>query len=395
MKKYIIIAFIAIVSILGFIFVKNNKDSIESKDQKANIANNIITASGSQDFNISVVLPLSGNMQKYGQEIKEVLMMASDEINSSTMFSGNLKLQFIDGGCDRDLASKNIREQINPDKINAIMGGICQEETEAINSFSLSDKVIYLNIGQTASDYVKNNVLSINFYPSLESQIQMLSDLAFKKKNKKIAILKDRSIYGDRIANIFEADFEYKGGEVFIDSVDINIASSQAILDKINNFKKSGSSSLFLALSDVNYTREILNSMRKVRWFAPLYLSNNLSQSIADFGSKSNDLDSAISMNFDLSANNDNFNLFNQRYFAKYKNDIVYKDNAIIAYDAIYFIIDANEAVGVRNDALLDWMSSIKDWIGISGPVVIGQDGYRLGSYSPFIVTNGRLEAIK
>lgn len=390
-----IIAFVAIVSILGFIFVKNNKDSIENKDQRANIATNIITASGSQDFNISVVLPLSGNMQKYGQEIKDVLMMASDEINNSAKFSGNLKLQFIDGGCDRDLASKNIKTQIDSSKINVIMGGVCQEETEAINAFSLLDKVIYVNIGQTASDYVKNNALSINFYPSLESQIQMLSDLAFKKKNKKIAILKDRSIYGDRMANIFEADFEYKGGEVSIDSVDINIASSQIILDKINNLKKSGSSSLVLALSDVNYTREILNSMRKVRWFAPLYLSNNLSQSIADFGSKSNALDSAISMNFDLSANNDNFNLFNQRYSAKYNKDIVYKDNAIIAYDAIYFIIDANEAVGVRNDALLDWMSSIKDWIGISGPVVIGQDGYRLGSYSPFIVKNGRLEAIK
>ena len=81
---------------------------------------------------------------------------------------------------------------------------------------------------------------------------------------------------------------------------------------------------------------------------------------------------------------------FVSAYKAKYNVDIPYAGYMAPTYDAVYLLRDGIRAVGYNGEKLAAWSRTINNWMGVSGSVVIGQDGDRVSGHKPEIISGGK-----
>lgn len=380
MFKKIIITFIIIIVglVLGYKFLINHKGD-NLGEVSANINQNLaFISSSSQQFRILALLPLSGRQEQLGKEISNIFEMATSELNSSTNFNGHIDLVVLDGGCEQETALNNLKKYKEIDKVDALIGGVCLSEAKVLNDLSRSSDKIFLNIGYGNKNILEDNPLTVNTKSEILDHARSFSDIIYNKKIKNIGVIELGDSDSSEISRIFVEDFKSKGGDASELSLKDSLASGQEamIREKILDLKKGGATGLFMPFYDYAVALEITKAMKESRWFVPLILSDKLAWQVVGIASQSQAkvFDRALTSHPILSGDNNIVDMVEQRYRGRFGVSIIFKSDVLLAYDSFYFLADAFNSVAKNNQALLDWMSNIRDWRGIAGPFIIGSD---------------------
>lgn len=168
---------------------------------------------------IGFIGPLTGDLSTIGENVKDAVSLAVDEINSSGGINGRqLEVIYEDGKCNGKDASSAANKLINIDKVPVILGGACSGETMSFTEIAEQAKVVTLSYCSSnpaitnAGDYIFRD------YPSDSFQGKVAANYTFDKLGKKkAAILYIKNEWGEGLKQVFSDSFKEKGGTITIE----------------------------------------------------------------------------------------------------------------------------------------------------------------------------------
>lgn len=165
---------------------------------------------------IGSIGPLTGDLAYIGENMKEAVELAEDEINQSGGIKGKkIEVIFEDGKCDPKEAANAGNKLINVDKVAVIIGGLCSSETLAVAPLAEKSKVILLSAASTnpkiteAGDYIFRDVPSDSFQGAFAAEY-----VKTKLNKKSVALLKCLSDWCLGVNDAFKAEFLRLGGRI-------------------------------------------------------------------------------------------------------------------------------------------------------------------------------------
>ncbi len=174
----------------------------------------------SDTIKIGIILPLTGDLAKFGEIEKNSFMMALEEINALGAVHGKkLELVIEDTQGKPEIARSALEKLVTQDKVVMIGGGYSSSETYAAVSVAQKQKVPFLvntgaadNITEQGYEYIFRLNPPVSEYPSsLES---FLKESA--KDVKTAVILFENSLFGQSGSKEFEAQATKWGLKVLL-----------------------------------------------------------------------------------------------------------------------------------------------------------------------------------
>jgi len=195
MKKYLVpIIVVIIIIILVVIFYKPQPEDI---------------------IKIGIIGPLTGNAGEYGQNIKNALGMALEEINKTGGVKGRkLQLIYEDSACEPAKGVTAIQKLINVDEISIVIDMACSSVALAEAPIAETSKVLLML--STASNYKIKDAGEYIFrvFPSDAFQGKELAEFIISSNYKKVAVIYINNDYGFGLQKVFSEEFKQLGGKI-------------------------------------------------------------------------------------------------------------------------------------------------------------------------------------
>ena len=318
---------------------KQTIDSVAEKEKKENNENII---------EIGFIGPISGDSPE-GESAKTGALLAIDDINNVGGINGKkISLVMENGMCTANDSAKAFKKMTNEHNIQAILT-VCNSETLSVAL--TTKKTVVIGVQTTSPDlqYAGDNVFSM--WPSYEYQGEVLAKYAYKNKLNKTSIIFTDNDYAIAVKNAFKTKFESLGGKIneewyYEKGIDYESKMNYNVSEnRENDF-------IFVA------SQEPLKGLEKI--------------TIPLLGTPESTEINGIYARYELDESNSKVMGFDQNYTKKYGHAAPDKLIAANSYDAIKIIAeyfgsdgDNDEIEDYKN--LKDYISSLKDWNGVSG----------------------------
>lgn len=165
-------------------------------------------------YRVGAVIPLSGQFEAYGRNVKNGLTLALEEINASGGVKGKtLDILFEDDRSDEKVAAGKAKALA--DNVPVIIGGVTSNEALAMAPICEKAKVVLLS--PTASSPKLTGIGQYFFrnYPSDTLEGSVMAEYAVRRmKIRTVAILYIDKEYGKGITDVFKERFQGLGGVV-------------------------------------------------------------------------------------------------------------------------------------------------------------------------------------
>lgn len=171
----------------------------------------------SKEMKIGAILPLTGDIAAYGENCKNGIDLAVDEINSGGGLDGKkVRVVYEDSQGLPQIGVAAIQKLINKDTVSTIIGDVTSGVTLSIAPIANKNKVVILSPGASspkvteAGDYIFRNWQS----DSLEAEV--MAKYALEKGYGDIAIMYINNDFGKALDETFSKIFVSKGGKILI-----------------------------------------------------------------------------------------------------------------------------------------------------------------------------------
>ena len=166
-------------------------------------------------YRVGAVVPLSGQFEAYGRNVKNGLTLALEEINASGGVKGKtLDILFEDDRSDEKVAAGKVKA-LKGSGVAVIIGGVTSNEALAMAPVCEQEKVVLLS--PTASSPKLTGIGQYFFrnYPSDTLEGRVMAEYAVRRmKIRTVAILYIDKEYGKGITDVFKERFQGLGGVV-------------------------------------------------------------------------------------------------------------------------------------------------------------------------------------
>lgn len=338
---------------------------------------------------IGTVLPLTGTEASWGQDAKEGIDLAVEEINSNGGIDGKkIEIIYEDGQCKPEPAVTGAHKLINIDNVSIIIGEICSSATLAIAPIAEESRVILISPGSAspkitqAGDYIFRNWITDAFTGKKIAQLTY-NDLDYKE----IAVLYINNEWGVGLKDVFEEEFKNLGGEILISEgfeQDAKDFRTQLIKIKAKNPK-----AIFIPVYYIE-AGLILKQTEELGIEAQ-FLSGDAIEK-PEFIEIAGDLAEGVIFAapfYDLESEEENIKNFVNKYKSRYGR----KPGVVVAhaYDAMNIIILTLKSCETGNSGCVkDMLYSIKDFPGITGATSFDKNGDAIKTIILKTVKNGQ-----
>lgn len=183
----------------------------------------------SNTIKIGVIAPLTGTAAIYGEEGRNAILLAIDEINQAGGIQGK-QLQAIveDGKCDAKVALDAWQKLVSVDNAKIVLGGHCSTETLAIAPQAAGSKVLVLSDMTSATtipsegDWVFRNSPPNSYYAAKAAKY------VYNKGFKVLASITELKDYPKGFTDDFRTAFVNTGGK---------IVNEQSFSSDVNDFR--------------------------------------------------------------------------------------------------------------------------------------------------------------
>ncbi|MEJ5301098.1 MAG: branched-chain amino acid ABC transporter substrate-binding protein [Thermodesulforhabdaceae bacterium] len=334
------------------------------------------------NIKIGLMAPMTGKWASEGQEMKQVLDLLVEDINSKGGING-AKVELItedDGGDPRTAALA--AQKLVTQKVVAVIGTYGSSITEASQGIFNEARVIQIANGSTAIRLTEKKLpYFFRTCPRDDEQAKVAVQTIKKIGAKNIAILHDNTTYAKGLAEEAKAIIEKEGGNikvVFFDALTPGEQDYTAILTKL----KSANPDMVFFTGYYPEAGLLLKQKKEMKWDVPFMggdATNN--PDLVKIAGK----EAAAGFYFlsaplpkDLPGGEAKtlLNAFNQKY-GHLPNSIY----AVLAGDGFRVIAKAIEATKSTNpDTLANYLhKELKDFPGFTGTIAFDEKGDRVG----------------
>jgi branched-chain amino acid transport system substrate-binding protein len=199
----------------------------------------VILFSGCQNneetkIKVGVVLPLTGDLASYGEQMKQGMEIALKTLNKNN--STKYELIYVDSKADPTTAISGLQKILNIDKVKYIIGDVSSPVTLAMVPIVEKNKVFLLSPGASSPKLENISPFFARNYPS--SVIESYESAVFLSNQKKInktALIYVNSEYGIGLKDVFTQTYSEAGGEiVYQEGYDVGRTDFRNIILKLN-----------------------------------------------------------------------------------------------------------------------------------------------------------------
>ena len=338
-----------------------------------------------ETIKIGHIGPLTGFMAAYGDQEKQGIDLAVEEINSSGGINGH-KLAVIheDDQMDPTMATNALNKLITVDNVSAVIGEITSSVTLALAPIAERNKVVLIshlatsNKISSAGDYIfriqATDALQAKYLVELVSSLN-LTDGAILYMNGDFGIDLEQSISEDFIKN---------GGTVTIsEGYNPDATDFRTQLTKI----QAKNPSVIFLIGYPNDMAMVLRQAKQIGIKSQFIAPDTFNEpKIIDLGGNATE---GVIFLYPPNGDPKQWQEFNQKITNKYG------DNATIvtamAYDATNLLAAAMKSNGVTGEAIKTGLYQIKDYPGVTGNITFDKNGDVVSRvYIPKIVKGGK-----
>jgi branched-chain amino acid transport system substrate-binding protein len=326
--------------------------------------------SSSSTIKVAVVGPMTGSQAKYGEDWKNSAILAIDEINAKGGIKGKkLEAVIFDDAADPKQAVSVAQKIVSDPSIVAVIGHVNSGCSIPASKIYAQANIPMLTVS-TNPELTQQGLKNIfRVAPTDNVQGSFAADFLFKKGYKNIAILQDKSAYGQGVATEFKNSFEKLGGKVLaFEGVSEDQKDFSAILTKFKTLKPD-------AIYFGGYYPEgalITKQMRDLGMKMPLVGPDGLydPQFLKIAGAAANgDIVTNIGLNIET---NPNAKDFLTAYKAKYGEPGAY---GIFAYEAVKILAAALEKDPTAKGEALIKLLDETNYNGVLGKTTFAPNG--------------------
>ncbi|MEO6324578.1 MAG: penicillin-binding protein activator [Thermoanaerobaculia bacterium] len=169
------------------------------------------------ELRIGVVLPFSGSMAEYGQNAKEGLLLASEELKRDTS-APKLTLIFQDTTDNPTGTVDAVKRLIDVDRAKYIIGGLTSTGVLNAAPYAQQSGVLFFTPAASAPGIPDIGNLIFRNWPSDDLIARLFGDAAFRRIGaRSLALYHVSNDYGTTNANVFKAAFSAAGGRVSLE----------------------------------------------------------------------------------------------------------------------------------------------------------------------------------
>jgi branched-chain amino acid transport system substrate-binding protein len=290
---------------------------------------------------VGVVLPLTGDLAKFGETEKNSFLMGLEEINQSGGVNGRpIELVIEDDAGKPDVGKAAVERLISRDSVLAVTGGYVSAVTYAMCALAQQRKVPFLvtrasadKITEQGWDYVFRINPPVSEYPDT-----LVSFLAHVVRPRTVAILYENTPFGQSGAREFARSIEESGIKVIIrEAYEAGDLDLKALLIKA----KAAQPDLVYMVSCMPDAARLMGQARELDVNPKLYVGGGFGFTLPEFAQNAGDAAENVYAT-DLWAPRLPYPGA-QEYFDKYraKFGIPTECLGVQAYSSIYVIADA------------------------------------------------------
>jgi branched-chain amino acid transport system substrate-binding protein len=328
---------------------------------------------GEKEIKIGAILPLTGDAAIWGQNDKEGMDLAVEEINAAGGIKGiKVRIIYEDSEALPQKAVAAFQKLVNIEKVSVIIGDIASSPTFAIAPLAQQHKVVLLSPGATAPKLSEAGPYFFRIWNSDAEEGEKMADFSYHKlKLRKIAILYINNDYGSGLKDVFSVEFEKRGGKIVaVERFQQNDIDFKTQLYKI---KAVNPEAIYL----VGYPKEIPLILKQAK---EIGLKKQILGSVAfeDPGIVELAKDAAEGVIYpypiDPDPNEPSVKHFIESFRKKYNKEPGIGANA--GYDAVKMIVKAIElSCGFSGEDIRKGLNMIKDYHGASGVMTFDENG--------------------
>jgi len=325
----------------------------------------------SKEIKIGATLPLSGDAAIWGNNTKEGIDLAVEQVNSSGGVLGKkIVVVYEDTEALPQKGVSAYQKLVQVDKVTAIIDDSISSVTLAMAPLAQKDHVVILATGATAPKISDAGEYIFRIWNSDAYEGQVAAEYAFNTLGlRDIAILYINNDYGKGLDDVFSTQFKKLGGKIVSSqSFEQNSADMRSQLTKIQSTNPAG---LYL----VGYPKEIPVALVQAK---ELGITTKLIGTVAMQDPKliENAREAAEGLMFPYpkDPNGKEVEAFNASFKKKYgKAPGITSD---VGYDAVKMIVKAIElSKGSSGDDIKKGLNMLKDFPGASGVMTFDENG--------------------
>ncbi len=234
----------------------------------------ITTAEFSKNITIGVLLPLSEKKSDLGKTLLSTLTLAVQELNKKGgIHNQSITLLINDTKCD-PLLAKQEAEELSKMQVIAIIGGVCDEETDAIAITAEQKRIVFIT-PVSSIDSLTDYEYTFRTVPANTAESENAAGFAFNvlKITKAAVIFEDARTSAEKEKS-FVHYFEGIGGTVI--SEEIFQKNTTNVQSQIARIKLSKSPFIYILSSKNTELAMIADELRKQKIPATILVGNNI-----------------------------------------------------------------------------------------------------------------------
>ncbi|MEK6960457.1 MAG: ABC transporter substrate-binding protein [Nanoarchaeota archaeon] len=337
---------------------------------------------------IGVVTPLSGDAAFLGQNVLRSAELTLKYYNLSDQIELVTEdVQCAGHGADAVKAASRL---IDIERVQAVIGGACSDETLAMAPLFNSAKVPYItpltggqNIDE-AGEYVFRNGPS-----DIRAGTRPAQEILSRFKIRNTALVTDQAAYTKDIAQHFKD--EYRGNIIFEADVPVGESDLRTTAAKI---KASGAEGVLILTQDGVSAAYLIKQLREEGSDAKIF-SNFIAFSPKLTAIAGDAAEGAYIYDPEFEESNPDVKKFLEEYKKKWGMDSPIPFHTTGTRDAIIMITQAADARGNHGERIHDWLLAyVREWSGFNGNATFDKQGNTQTGFVLKQVRGGKLEPI-
>jgi len=337
---------------------------------------------------VGAILPLTGSISNYGQEFKQGIDIAVDEINENGgIFGRNISVDYFNN-IGSPYMSKWAIKYYADEGVPAVIGAVSSTATMAIAPIAEERGIVLISPSATnpaLSDY-KNYVFRTISSDKYQGRgIGKLLSVLHPELNR-VALIYSDDDYGTGLKeSVFETYPKYGGHFVMVEGFDPMAVVYSTLAEDIRQADPDG----IILIGYYEQAVQILDAAEDAGidavWFGSEGLINDgLIEEIGDYSE---------GLTATMQASQIHSDAFEERYYQRYGTDVI-NWPVPYGYDTMMILSQAIADAGYDADEIKDSLKEIR-YLGLCGPRHFDESGDIYPAYDVLTVKNGEWERIK
>jgi len=329
-------------------------------------------AGGVKEALIGANLELSGESAPWGQDSRNGILLALEEINAKADQTVKLKVVFEDNKSEPSASKNAMKKLVTQDGVLAVIGSVGSNRTIAASDVAMEEKVPILTHASTNVTITKKGdyVFRLCYHDDFQGSLMAKFARESLKAKTAVMMVSKGNAYSEGLCASFQKTFTEMGGKI-VDELAYQ-KGTQDFKTHVTTLKQRNADVVWLP-GYFNEVGLIVKQAREGGFQAPFLGGDGWDDkelfNLAGPPIKGN----YICNHFDPADPNPLVQDFVKRYEAKFKS--VPGAMAALGYDAAYVMADAvKRAKELKPTAIRDALAATKGLKGVCGEVNMGAD---------------------